>query len=167
MDVELIQGFATYLGVRYEYVETDWHNVLGDLTGQHARRKGKNAELLDKTPVRGDIIANGLTVLGWRQQVVDYSDPTFPSDVWLVARAGSTLQPIRPSGALRQDIQLVKETLTGHSVLALASTCLDPGLYQMEKTGAEVRMQPQGRKLNEMVPAISSAFRTRLSAAPE
>jgi hypothetical protein len=28
MDVELIQAFAKSLGVRYEYVETDWGTVL-------------------------------------------------------------------------------------------------------------------------------------------
>lgn len=154
LDVELMQGFARHLGVRYEFVETDWQHLFGDLTGRHARRNGKDAELLAETEIRGDVIANGLTILGWRQQVVDYSEHTFPSGVWLIARADSPLRPITPSGQLVQDILQVKQKVAGHSVLALASTCLDPGLYRMEETGADVRMQPPGRKLNEMVPAI-------------
>ena len=154
MDVELIQGFAKYLGVRYEFVPTDWQHVFGDLTGRHAQRKGSGAELLDETPIRGDIIANGMTVLPWRAEVVDFSDPTFPSGVWLVARADSALMPIAPGSDLHQDIAQVKALLPGRSVLALPSTCLDPGLYDMDATGAEIRLQPKERKLNEMVPAI-------------
>ena len=33
MDVELMQRFAKRLGVRYEYVKTDWSLAFGDLTG--------------------------------------------------------------------------------------------------------------------------------------
>lgn len=154
LDVEMIRGFAKELGVRYELVETNWQHVFGDLTGRHARRDGMNAQLLDSTPVRGDLVANGMTVLDWRTQVVDFSQPTFPSGVWLVARADSDLLPIVPSNDLSIDIREVKSGLSGHSVLALANTCLDPGLYQMETTGAEIHLQPKERKLNEMVPAI-------------
>jgi len=154
LDVELIQGFARELGVRYELVETDWQHVFGDLTGRHAKRNGKNAQLLGTTPVRGDLVANGMTMLAWRSQVVDFSDPTFPSGVWLVARADSDLSPITPANDLAEDIRQVKAALAGRTVLALLNTCLDPGLYQMEATGADIRLQPKGRKLNEMVPAI-------------
>ncbi len=154
LDVEVMQGFARHLGVRYEFVETNWQNLFGDLTGRNARRNGQDAELLEEAAIRGDVIANGLTILPWRKQVVDYSDHTFPSGVWLIARADSPLRPIKPSGDLNEDIAKVKGAISGHSVLALASTCLDPGLYRMEETGADVRMQPVQRKLNEMVPAI-------------
>lgn len=154
LDVELIQGFARELGVVYQLVETDWQHVFGDLTGRHARRRGKDAELLETTPVRGDLVANGMTILDWRTQVVDFSDPTFPSGVWLLARADSSLSPIVPASDLAEDISRVKAMLSGRSVLALPNTCLDPGLYQMDATGANIRLQPKGRKLNEMVPAI-------------
>lgn len=154
LDVELIRGFADHLGVRYEFVKTTWANAFGDLTGRHARRRGADAERYGSTPVRGDLIANGLTVLGWRQQVVDYSVPTFPSGVWLIARAESALTPISPSGEVAQDIVKTKASIDGVSVLALPNTCLDPGLYALEKTRAEVRLAPVERKLNEMVPAL-------------
>lgn len=154
LDVELIRGFAESIGVRYEFVETDWGSAFGDLTGRHARRAGLNAERFGSTPIRGDLIANGVTILGWREQVVDFSEPTFPSGVWLIAQAGSPLSPIRPSGLMSTDIIETKSRLPGISVLALANTCLDPGLYDLEATRADVRLVPKERKLSEMVPAL-------------
>jgi ABC-type amino acid transport substrate-binding protein len=154
LDVEMIKGFARYLGVRYEFVATDWARAFGELTGEHARRKGSDAERFGASPVKGDLIANGMTILEWRQQVVSFSEPTFPSGVWLLARAESTVKPILPSGLLATDILETKSRLDGVSVLALANTCLDPGLYDLASTRAEIRMVPKQRKLNEMVPAL-------------
>ncbi len=154
LDVELIQGFANHLGVRYQYIVTDWQQVFGDLTGRHARRGAKGAELLGETPIKGDLIANGLTILPWRKDLVDFSIPTFPSAVWLIARAESSLPPIKPTGSIEEDIHRVKASLDGHSVLALESTCLDPALYRMSETKAEVRLPETRLKLNEMAPAI-------------
>ncbi len=34
LDVELVRRFAQKLGVRYEYVETDWPAALPDLVGR-------------------------------------------------------------------------------------------------------------------------------------
>jgi len=39
-------------------------------------------------------------------------------------------------------------------VLALKNTCLDPALYQLSKTKAEIRLPKTKLKLNEMAPAI-------------
>lgn len=154
LDVELMRGFAKEIGVRYELIETSWQDVFGDLTGHNAKREGNDAKILQEVPVRGDLIANGMTILEWRTQVVDFSEPTFPSGVWLIARADSPLNPIAPSGDLQRDIQQVKSQLSNHDVLALADTCLDPGLYNIDATGANIHLQPKERKLNEMVPAI-------------
>lgn len=154
MDVELIRGFATDLGVRYEFVVTDWKRAFGDLTGRHARGAGQRAELLEEGLVRGDLLANGVTMLDWRREVADFSQPTFPSGVWLVARADADLAPIRPSGDQVSDIGLVKTAIRGRSVLALENTCLDPSLYAMAETGAQVRLLPHVRNLNEMAPAV-------------
>jgi hypothetical protein len=154
MDVELIRGFAAHLRVRYEFVETDWKRAFGDLTGRHARGAGRHAELLEETPVKGDLLANGVTILEWRREVADFSAPTFPSGVWLIARADASLSPIRPSGNLARDIGLVKTAIGGRSVLALENTCLDPKLYAVAETGAHVRLLPHVRNLNEMAPAI-------------
>lgn len=154
LDVELIKGFADHLGLRYEYIATDWGSVFGDLTGRNARRKGVHAERYGETPIRGDLVANGMTILAWRREAVAFSDPTFPSGVWLLARAGSALRPIVPTGLLESDILETKQQLEGVSVLALANTCLDPGLYQLEQTRADIRLAPKERKLNEMIPAM-------------
>lgn len=154
LDVELMKGFAAHLGVEYRFVESDWTRVFGDLTGRHARRGENGAELLDTAPIIGDVIANGMTELPWRKDVVNFSNPTFPSSVWLIARAESGLMPIKPSGSLEADIAAVKDSLDGHSVLALENTCLDPALYRMSETRANVRLPGKKLNLNEMAPAI-------------
>jgi ABC-type amino acid transport substrate-binding protein len=154
LDVEMMQLFAHDLGVRYEYVETTWADVLGDLLGRRVRFAGNQVEWLNKAPVRGDLIANGLTVLSQRQQALDYSTPTFPSGVWLIARADSPLKPIQPSDDSQIDIKMTLALLAGHSVLVLSNTCLDPKLHRLDEAGAAVRELPTLRNLNEMAPAL-------------
>ena len=152
MSVEMIQLFAKHLGVRYEYVQTSWKNVIGDLTGEKVKAKGENVEILGNVPVKGDIIANGFTILPWRQKVVNYSTPTFPTQVWLVARADFPARPIKPSGDIDRDIGVVKALLKGHSVLGKVNTCLDPSLYSLEEVGAKTSSFPGN--LNQLAPAI-------------
>lgn len=155
LDVELVKGFAEHLGLRYEFIPTTWTTAFGDLTGRHARLgKDGQTERLDETPVKGDILANGLTVLPWRQEIVDYSAPTFPSGVWLIARSDSELRPISPTGTVDEDISMVKRLIKGRDVLALENTCLDPRLYDLGATGANVILPRRELKLNEMAPAI-------------
>jgi ABC-type amino acid transport substrate-binding protein len=152
MDVELMQLFAKSQGVRYEYVKTSWDTAVADLIGRKVEAKGTSVELLSATPVKGDLIANGFTVLPWRQKVVEFSQSTFPSQIWLVARSDSKLNPIKPSGAIDRDIEQVKALLKGRKVLALKRTCLDPDLYNLYATGAEVICF--NGNLNELAPAI-------------
>lgn len=129
MDVELTQLFAKYIGVKYEYVRTDWGTVIQDLTGKKVAVKGSDVELLEDTPISGDMIANGFTVIPWREKVVNFSSPTFPSQIWLIARADSKVRPIRPTGKINRDIEKSRALLRGKNVLALEKTCLDPALY--------------------------------------
>lgn len=89
---------------------------------------------MDKTNIKGDLIANGMTILDWRKEVINFSNPTFPSGVWLLARSDSTLVPIKPTNSIEKDITLVKRSLFGKSVLAIENSCLDPRLYNMSKT---------------------------------
>lgn len=154
LDIELMQGFAAYLGVNYQFVESNWKNVFGDLTGRNARRGKNGAEELEVTKIKGDVVASGMTILAWRQEVVTFSKPTFPSSVWLIAGAESDLQPIKPSGSLEKDIAAVKESLNGRSILALENTCLDPALYRLSETKAVIQLAGNDLKLNEMAPAI-------------
>jgi len=152
LDVDLMKLFAQHLKVRYHYVQTSWADVLGDLTGKKVRLKGDKVEVVGEVPVKGDIIASGLTILAWREKVVDFSTPVFPTQVWLVARADSSLKPIKPSGRLDQNISIVKALLRGRQVLGKLDTCLDPSLYGLEKVGAKA-ICFEGT-LNELAPAI-------------
>ncbi len=152
MDVELIQRFATHLGVKYEYVKTDWAAIFGDLTGKTVTVKDGKAVIGDAVAVRGDLAANGITVLPWREQVVDFSIPTFPNQVWLMARGEAGVAPIKPSGDTAKDIETTRGVLPAHTVLSKMGTCLDHTLYKIEDTGAQVRIFNGG--LNEMAPAL-------------
>ncbi len=152
MDVELVKLFAAHIGVRYEYVKTDWDEAIGDLTGKLVRPKGGEIEILAEVPVKGDLIANGMTVIPWRQQIVNYSMPTFPNQVWLVARSDSPINPIKPSGNLKKDIEMVKQLIRDKKLITKANTCLDPSLYNLAATGAQIILF-QG-SLNEIAPAL-------------
>ena len=72
-DVELMQGFARELGVRYEFVQSNWNDVIGDLTGKEIRYKPSVQEIGSR-PVRGDVIANGMTILPPRLKLLDFSE---------------------------------------------------------------------------------------------
>jgi ABC-type amino acid transport substrate-binding protein len=151
LDVEMVQRFARHLGVKYEFVETDWDRVFGDLIGKRVPQNGKEAS---KVPVRGDLIANGLTVLPWRQKLIDYSEPTFPSAVWLMARAESKTTPISDSGNRLVDIAATKARIGRSSVLVKEATCLDPALYDLTGKGLDLRNYTRSANPNEMIPAI-------------
>ncbi|WP_295389593.1 transporter substrate-binding domain-containing protein [uncultured Thiodictyon sp.] len=152
MDVELMRAFAAHLGVRYEFVKSDWGAIIGDLIGRKVASKGDDYELLGETPIRGDVIANGMTVIPWRAKVVAFAAPTFPTQVWLVSRADLPVSPIRPSAVLDKDIAATKALMPRRTLLGKANTCLDPELYDIKATGAKVTMF-QGT-LNELAPAV-------------
>ena len=154
LDVELIRGFATHLGVEYQFVQAKWSNILGLLTGNDAKLLNGQVLIGDSVAIQGDLIANGTTTLEWRKQVVEFSDTYFPSAVWLIARADSELQPIVPTKTTQEDINLVKTMISGRDVLAMRHSCLDPDLYNLNATGANIILPSKLRKLNEMVPAI-------------
>lgn len=154
LDVEVMKLFATYLGVKYEFVESSWNNIITDLTGRTIRPNGNEVVVTGNSPVRGDVIATGFTVLPWREKIVDFSTPVFPTGVWLIARADSALNPITPTGDIIKDIEAVKSGLQGTSVLVMKDSCLDPELYHMQETGAAVKFFPPERDLDEMIPSV-------------
>ena len=154
LDVELMQRFAAHLKVDYEYVKSCWATIIADLTGKTVRPRGDDVMVTGSSEVRGDVIATGFTVLPWRTKIVDFATASFPTGVWLIARADSNLQPVTPSGSIQRDIELAKAELQNHSVLALKDSCLDPGLYQLEKTGATIQLLDPQRDLDEMIPLV-------------
>jgi ABC-type amino acid transport substrate-binding protein len=152
LDVETIKLFAQQLGVKYEYVPTTWGDFITDLSGKKAVPKGDDAEITGIAPVKGDIAANGITILPWRAKVIDFSVPTFPNQVWLVARADLPIKPIEPSGDPMKDVATVKSQLKGLRVMGMANTCLDPNLYELDKSGAQSSVFEGS--LNELIPAV-------------
>ena len=152
LEVELTQKFAEHLGVKYEFVKTEWGTVIQDLTGKKVKPKGTEIEIIGEAPVKGDLIATGFTVLPWREKAVDFSLPTFPSQIWLIARADSKIRPIKPSHSIEKDVAASKALMKGRSVLSMENTCLDPRLYNLAATGAKV-ICTKGQ-LNDMAPAL-------------
>lgn len=154
LDVELIQGFAKYLGVEYRYVQTNWESLFGDLIGQNVKYGNNKVQYLDKTDIKGDLIANGLTFLPWRQEVVNFSTPTFPSSVWVVAKSDSKLNPIEPAKDIQEDIKNVKKLLNKQSLLTVPNTCLDARLYDLQKENVNILIHKDSQNLIEMVPTV-------------
>ena len=56
LDVELMQLFARHIGVRYEYVKTDWPTLITDLTGLKYTLEQNDVKILGKAAVKGDNI---------------------------------------------------------------------------------------------------------------
>ena len=153
-DVELVQGFARHIGVKYTLVYSDFYNVIRDLLGKDVVRKGSEVSLAGDFPIKGDLIATGFTMLPWREQVLLYSRPTFPSQVLLVARAESSQRPIAGSSNLTRDIAETQALISGKSVLVMEKTCLDPANYGLKGKGIDLRAYTKSANLNEMVPAL-------------
>ncbi len=122
--VELVQRFAKFLDVRYEFVLSNWYRAIGDITDNNTR---------------GDLIAGGMVLPSGRDPAVAFSDPIFPTQVWVVACVDFPVQPIRPSGDLTDDIRRLRNTLRGRSILCIENSGLDPALFDLEKNGANVR----------------------------
>jgi hypothetical protein len=154
LDVEIMQGFASFIGVQYQFIGSSWNTIFGDLTGNHVQKGLHGAKVLNTTPITGDVIASGITILPWRQEVVNFSHPTFPTSVWLISSSESDLQPIIPTGSLDKDINQVKSILKDHSVLTKKNTCLAPELYNLSATGADIRYSNGRFKLNELAFAV-------------
>lgn len=154
LDIELMQNFAEHIGVKYEFVPAQWTSVFGMLTGRNGQFIDNKVVYSPPEPIVGDIIANGLTILDWRRELVDFSDDYFPSAVWLVARTESELSPIKPSDSLFDDIRMVRELLKDRDILAMKQSCLDPDLYDLEGAQANVILPAKQLQLNEMVPFL-------------
>lgn len=153
-EVEMVQGFAKHIGVRYTLVLSDFYNVIRDLLGKDVVRKDKEVSLAGSFPVKGDMIATGFTVLPWREAVLLYSKPTFPSQVLLVARHDSKMEPIKESASLVKDIATTKALIGKQSLLVMERTCLDPANYGLKNTGIDLKAYSRSSNLSEMVPAL-------------
>jgi hypothetical protein len=168
LDTDIVKMFADSLGVKYQFIETNFEAAVGDLIGREIKLKDGEATLGEKIPIRGDLIASGFTVLPWREDVASFSDPVFPTGIWVMARADSAAQPVQPSGKVERDIERVRSMLKDRSVLGQKDSCLDPVLYDLDQTGAQVKLFDPARNLNEMVPAmLNGEAELTLADAPD
>ena len=154
LDVELMQGFAKRIGVSYKLVYSDFYSVIRDLLGKDVVRKDGEVTLTGDYPVKGDVISTGFTMLPWREAILMYSDPVMPSQVLLVAPAGSELQPIEDGANLAADIAKTRQAIGSRSVLVMERTCLDPTNYGLVNVGLDLKSYTKSANLNEMVPAM-------------
>lgn len=154
LDVEVMELFAKHLGLKYKLVNATFETLFTDLTGRKFDHKTHTYQLMPTEKIKGDVIANGLTILPWRKKIVNYSHPTFPTGVWLIAPATSQLKPIIPSGDILLDIKTVKSLLKGHSVLTLNGTCLAADLYNLEQVNPDIKYFSQDNTINDMASAI-------------
>ena len=153
-DVEIMQGFAQKIGVKYTLVYSDFYNVMRDLLGKDVVSKDGTVTLTGEFPIKGDVISTGFTRLPWRESVLLFSEPTFPSQVLLVAPADSAVRPIPGSDDLAADIKATKALIGDHSLLVMDRTCLAPDNYGLRNAGYDLRAYTKSTNLNEMVPAL-------------
>ena len=156
LDVDLMRLFCRELGVEYVYVETDWDRTYSDATGLAFTRDGDQVTITGPAEVRGDVIAHGLAVLPWRQELLDFAEPMFPTQVWLIAPASSPIGSIAPGGTPAGDIARTCRLVDGVSVLAKPNTCLDAKLYDLAGHGAQVIIYEGS--LNHMAPNLLSGM---------
>lgn len=151
-DVEIIKAFCEHLEVKYEFVQEDWATALPSLIGKKFKLQDGEVNFIADVPVKGDLLANGLTVLAWREKILNYSSPTFPTQVWLVVRTDSPITPITPTGDINKDIELTRTKLKDLTILCKSGTCLDPSLFNLTPTG--VTAKDFTGSLNDLAPAV-------------
>jgi len=154
LDVDVMRLFAKHLGVKYQFISTTWSNLFTDLTGRKLNPATGEYDETSTEEIKGDIISNGLTVLPNRQKIVNYSVPTFPTGIWLIAPANSPIKPIQPSENIEKDIENVKNLLKGHSVLTMSNTCLDANFFHFDPNRIDVKFFTTSKIINDIVPAV-------------
>ncbi|WP_027177862.1 transporter substrate-binding domain-containing protein [Maridesulfovibrio bastinii] len=152
LDVELIQGFAEYLGVKYRFVRTSWDKAFTDLTGKTYEINKNTVKVTGDAEIKGDILSTGLTKLGWREKIVNFSSNIFPTQVWCIARSDSEIIPIQSSGDILKDIAAVKKQLLKRKILCKRGTCLTPELYGIDTSMAQINNFDGN--LNDLAPAV-------------
>lgn len=147
LDTQILKLYCDKIGVAYKYVKTDWDNVISDLSGKKVVLKEGKPEVVEEVPIKGDIIGNGLTVIPWREQVINFSTPYFPSAIWVVAKADSPLRPIQASLDSKKDVEQTRLLLKGKEVLSIRNTCVDLALYNLNDSKP---LYKEGISLNDL-----------------
>ncbi|ACV68066.1 substrate-binding periplasmic protein [Desulfohalobium retbaense] len=141
LSIELIRQFASWLGVEYQFVPTQWSRAVEDLLGRQVLEKNGTLRLGEKRPISGDVLCSGVTALEWRKQLVAFSNPTFLTQVLVVVRGDTPVQPIQPTGAAQGDIARTKGKLHDLELIGLPDTCLDPELYGVKSARPPLKVR--------------------------
>ncbi len=136
---EFINMFCDELKVEHKFYESDWNIIIEDLTGK------KNGV------VKGDLISTGMTILPWREDLVDFSDPIFPTQVLVVASLSSNMQTVKTSD-FEQEYKDTVSQLKGNRVACLMGTSLDLAEYNIDRDGYEV--VPFDGSVDDIIPAV-------------
>ncbi len=151
LDALILKMYSEKIGVNYRYVKADWDTVIGDLSGKKFAVRGDTVELTGEVPVKGDIIGNGLTFIPWREKIINFSKPYFPSAIWVIAKADSPVKPIQPTSDPKKDVEVTRDLLKGREVLGIKNTCVDLDLYNL-KDSKPIYME--GVSLNDLAAAL-------------
>lgn len=152
LDVDLVKAFASSQSRPYSIFYSTWADWIADLTGKQVEITKDGYAIKEEKSPKGHLAGHGITVLEWRKELVDFSVPTFPTQVWVVARAESAITPVKASGNMARDISMTKALLKGRAVLGIKNLCVDPVLYGLDKEGA-LCVYFDGT-LNDIVPAV-------------
>lgn len=165
LDVDILKLYASEIGVRYQHIPTTWETVVGDLSGKKFLLRDEKVEITGNTDVKGDIVGNGFTVIPWRQEIINFSTPYFPSAVWVLASADSNLRPIQPENDPARDIANTRRLLSGKQILGIKDTCLDPATYDLQDCKPVYKEDLQ---LNDLPAAlIKGEYEITLQDAPD
>lgn len=133
--IDLVRLYAKSIGVNYEFVESaDVHTMLEDLIGTEfsfQQSEPFQIKFGKKFTPKGDVIETGLTILDWRKRIVNFSDSTFRSKIWLVGHK-SMHKKLPPNFNQFNRVQVL-EFASKFQVIGQANTSLDPSLYGIEK----------------------------------
>jgi hypothetical protein len=78
LDIHILRLYCRQIGVEYRYVKTDLDNVFANLSGKRVSLKGDRVEIVTAATANGDIIGNGVTVIPWPKEAINYSTPYYP-----------------------------------------------------------------------------------------
>ncbi|OGT89344.1 MAG: hypothetical protein A2298_04840, partial [Gammaproteobacteria bacterium RIFOXYB2_FULL_38_6] len=133
--VDLVRLYAKSIGVAYEFVEShDVHTMIEDLIGtefSHQQNAPSQITYGEKSTPKGDIIETGLTVLDWRMAIINFSDSTFSTKIWLVGH--KDIQSKIPQNFDQFNRAQVLEFANRFQVIGQANTSLDPSLYGIKE----------------------------------
>ena len=163
LDCVLIRRFAAYLGVTYKFIPTNWKDAIPDLIGMRPTPSGIDQPV---TTIRGDILANGLSMIPERREYVIFSKPTFTTQIWLLAKPDADIVPILPTGNVEKDIKMTLAKTTGKTVFGIKDICIDVNLFPKLLEKAHTAINIPLHTLAQPISFLKSSYDIFLMESP-